>query len=368
MRILVITTAYPTEDNPGMLMYVHTRNLYYTKEGVDVTVLNFSSEQNYQFQGVPVITYNTYIQNPQGYDILVSHAPNIRFHYKFIQRFEKNFPKIVFFFHGHEVLKINKVYSPPYSYVKKNIIKKFFQDIYDEYKLFLWRTYLPKIIDKVFLIFVSNWMYEEFLKWVRIPKDLIKDRYSITYNGVGEIFEKASYNKEIEKEFDFITVRPNLDGSKYAIDIVRNLALATPNRKFLVIGKGDFFNHYSTPDNMTKIEKILNHDEIVEYLNKARCALMPTRTDAQGLMACEMATFGIPLITSDIPVCHEVFEDFENVHFINNKYPILEKDIGNGKYFSGNSDKKTKYMYYYTTKKEIEFFTKLLGRDGTINN
>ena len=95
--------------------------------------------------------------------------------------------------------------------------------------------------------------------------------------------------------------------------------MANPDRKFLVIGKGEFFEHYSIPINMTRIEKILNHDEIIQYLNSSRVALMPTRTDAQGLMACEMATFGIPLVTSDIQVCHEVFHDFPSVAFIDNE-------------------------------------------------
>ena len=215
MRILVITTEYPTKGTTGLLMNVHTRNLYYVKEGVDVTVLNFSSEQNYSFQGISVITYNNYVQDPQEYSILVSHAPNLRFHYKFIQKYESRFPKIVIFFHGHEVLRVNKVYSKPYIYMKKESLRKrIIQDVYDEYKLFLWRKYLPKILHKTFLIFVSKWMYEEFLKWVKIPEKIIHNKYSITYNGVGEIFEKKNYDNSIKKEFDFITIRPNLDGSK----------------------------------------------------------------------------------------------------------------------------------------------------------
>jgi len=362
LRILVLTTAYPTPENPGMLMYVHTRNLYYAKEGIDVTVLNFSSEQNYEFQRIPVITYKTYIQNPHEYDILVSHAPNLRFHYNFIQQFEKNFPRIVFFFHGHEVLKINKVYSKPYSYLKKtSIIKRVIQDMYDDYKLFTWRKYLPKLLHKSFLVFVSNWMYEEFLKWVKIPKELICNKYSITYNGVGEIFEKKSYDNSIEKEFDFITIRPNLDGSKYAIDIVRDLAIANPDRKFLVIGRGDFFNHYSIPENMARIEKILNHDEIIQYLNKSRCALMPTRTDAQGLMACEMVTFGIPLITSDIPVCHEIFDGFPSVGYIDN-VTLTESDLGiaiDNLISNKNVDKIDTYFSEYTMKKEFDLLNSL---------
>ena len=75
---------------------------------------------------------------------------------------------------------------------------------------------------------------------------------------------------------------------------------------------------YEKAPNIYLLSKSCNHQEIIEYLNKSKCALMPTRTDAQGVMACEIATFGIPIITSSIPVCNEVFESFENVGYIDN--------------------------------------------------
>lgn len=356
-RILVIATAYPTESNPAMMMFVHTRNLFYSKAGMDVTVLSYSSPEDYIFQGINVISYQTFKQNPHEYTTLVAHAPNIRFHYKFLKKYQKYFQRIVFFFHGHEVLKINEVYSKPYSFVKKDsIMVRMAQDAYDEFKLLVWRKYLPKILYKSHLVFVSNWMYEEFLKWVKIPKELLLGRTSITYNGVGEIFEKETYNKEIPKEFDFITIRPNLDGSKYAVDIVRKIALENPDMKFLVIGKGEFFSHYTAPENMTRIEEILTHQEIVEYLNKAKYALMPTRTDAQGLMACEMATFGIPLITSDIPVCHEIFNWFSSVAYIDNDM-VTKNDLSNILHILTTNNPITKTSAYFsknTMQREVE--------------
>ena len=75
----------------------------------------------------------------------------------------------------------------------------------------------------------------------------------------------------------------------------------------------EYFDIYEKAKNIEWLDKTCNHNEIIKLLNEAKCALMPTRTDAQGLMACEMATFGIPLITSDIPVCHEIFDEFKNV-------------------------------------------------------
>lgn len=41
-------------------------------------------------------------------------------------------------------------------------------------------------------------------------------------------------------------------------------------------------------------------------------------------MACEMATFGIPLITSNLEVCRQVFDGFENVEFIDNEAVFVD--------------------------------------------
>ena len=101
------------------------------------------------------------------------------------------------------------------------------------------------------------------------------------------------------KEYDFITIRSNLDDSKYAIDVVNNLANRHPQYKFLLVGKGHFFEHYAKADNIIRIERFITPDEMVALLNKSRYGLMPTKNDTQGIMACEMATFGIPLVTSD---------------------------------------------------------------------
>lgn len=114
------------------------------------------------------------------------------------------------------------------------------QDLYDTFKLFIWRKYLPKVKDKSYFIFVSKWMKDEFLKWTKIDESMLLGRSSITYNSIGIDFEKNQYDENQEKEFDFCTIRGNLDGSKYSIDIVNRLALNTPNKKFVVVGKGDF--------------------------------------------------------------------------------------------------------------------------------
>lgn len=322
-KLLIVVEDYPDNNGKVTLMYVHTRNKSYKEFGFDVSVLSFRADKKYVIDNIPVITLDDYEKQKEEYDILICHAPNIRHHYHFLKKYGNNFPKFVFFFHGHEVLKINKTYSKPYPYVRNSKIKSWLQDCYDDFKLSVWRKYYPSVKDKSKFVFVSNWMLDEFLKWTKIPYAEIKDYCEITYNCIGKAFEETQYDPDANKEYDFLTVRSFLNGSKYCVDLVNQLAFANPDKKFLLVGKGEFFDHYEKAPNLIWMNRTMNHSEIIEYMQKSRCALMPTRTDAQGLMMCEMASTGMPLITSDIPVCHEVFEEFKNVSLIDNDNPML---------------------------------------------
>lgn len=357
MKILVLSEHYPNNEGSVTLMYVHTRNLYYKAHNIDVTVLCFDAKKEYLYDGIRVITQKDYVRENADYDLLVVHAANIRHHLVFLTKYENRFPKLVFFYHGHEVLRINKVYSKPYPYIKKDGLKHIIQDIYDTFKLFAWRHYLPKIAHKSHFVFVSKWMYDEFLHWTKTDPQVIQDKYSIIYNCIGNTFETACYDASASKSYDFVTVRGNIDGSKYSIDIINRLAFNTPDKKFLVIGKGHFFDHYPKAPNLEWRNQTMSHQEIIDILQKAHFALMPTRTDAQGLMMCEMAATGIPVITSDIPVCHEVFDGFENAFFIDNNdeslslehySPVISKCL-----------KDTRFNEMSTVRKEVDLFSEL---------
>ena len=359
-KILVAVVDYPNNNGGVSLMYVHTRNLFYVKSKLDVTVLNFSCKKDYNYDGISVISLDSYVKSNIEYDILLCHAANIRNHYKFLKKYGDKFEKFIFFYHGHEVLNINKVYSKPYSYVSSSAFRSILQKIYDSYKLHIWHKYLTNVSEKSYFIFVSNWMKNEFLKWTKISPNVIEGRSSITYNSVGEIFEKETYDVSSKKEYDFITIRNNLDGSKYSIDIINRIAFNTPNKKFLVIGKGEFFNHYEKAPNIVWKNVTMNHSQIIDALQKSKFALMPTRTDAQGLMMCEMAAFGIPVITSNLPVCHEVFGSFENVYYIDND--DLKLNLNN---FDKKKIKSLKHAVYYkekTVSHEVEIIKSFINK------
>ena len=361
MKILVLCTDYPNQDNRASLHYIHVRNKYYLEKGIDVIVLNFFSNKDYEFEGIKVISLESYKNRykDEEYDILLSHAPNLRNHYLFMKKYEEKFNRIIFFFHGHEVLKTSKVYPKPYFYIKKDgIIKRIIQDAYDEIKLTTWRHYLKKLSYKSEFIFVSEWMKNEFLKWTRIEKNIIEHRSHIIYNGIHSEYEINSYNSSSKKIYDFITIRAYLDGSKYCVDLLCDIAKRNPKRKFLLVGKGKYFNYNTKPDNLDWIDGHLRHSEIIDLLNKSKCALMLTRTDAQGLMMCEMASFGIPLITSNISVCKEVLNDFNNVIYVDNDYIEQVDSIDINSFSTQISKKNEMFFKNNTCQKEVKLFYK----------
>ena len=71
---------------------------------------------------------------------------------------------------------------------------------------------------------------------------LFLNRKYIIYNCIGEQFERNNYKVEKQKEYDFITIRNNLDGSKYGIDIVTRIAKNNPQYKFCVVEKEIFIS------------------------------------------------------------------------------------------------------------------------------
>lgn len=82
---------------------------------------------------------------------------------------------------------------------------------------------------------------------------------------------------------------------------------------------------------------------------------MPTRRDSQGVMSCELATFGIPVITSDLNVCKEMFATFKNVRMYSNKdFKRIDIKKELEAFDENNSEKNEKFLFKDTILKEIQ--------------
>ncbi len=360
-KLLVAVADYPNPDGGVKLMYVHVRNKSYHENGADVTVLNFKTNNDYVIDGIKVISLKTYLKSKQNFDMLISHAPNIRNHYRFLKKNQKKFNKLLFFFHGHEVEKITRVYPEPYFFNKKNIFRKSLQKCYDNLKLKLWHSYLPKLANKSSFIFVSNDFKNIAMNFLKLSEEDLNKNVHVINNSVGKIFEEQTYNADCEKEYDFISIRSTMDDATYCVDLVTEFAKKYPQYKFLVIGKGNFYKHVKKPENVTWVNTHLSHEDMLNKIDSAKCALMPTRKDTQGVMSCELVTYGIPLITSGIPICEEVFDGISNVKFIDNNPDKVDlENVYTNLLSNLHCDKPTKYSYVNTILKEEKLIKGML--------
>lgn len=352
MKILVLCQDYPSETNKYAMSYVHSRNMIYQVKGNDVTVLNFSATEKYKFEQIQVLPESQV--NLDEYDCVLSHAPNIKNHYRVLKSLKGK--KIIFFFHGHEVLKGYKDYPKPYKWVKYSLFNQILSDAYQIFKFKILRKWLTGVFckkNKIGMIFVSEWMKEKFVKNMGFKPEAYAE-VAVIPNAVNDAFINQSYTKNFNTLADCITIRP-FDESKYAVDLVVELAKANPEKSFHIYGKGEYFHHNSCPKNVKIFEKFISQKDIPELLNNYKIAVMPTRFDSQGVMMCEMATFGIPLITSNFSVCLEMLHDFENVNYLdlNN----FTKNIDSISW--GSKINKSKFSPYVLIEKELEFFNGL---------
>ena len=350
----MLVQDYPNNDGGVALMYVHVRNKYYMQHNIEVMVLNFSTKEDYVIDGIPVVSEASYVKSNIQYDVIVCHASNIRNHYRFLKKNGHKFEHMIFFFHGHEVLMINEVYPRPYDYMEKvGWLRKHAQYCYDRFKLSVWHRYYKQVAFKSDFIFVSNWLYGKFQKYVNLSDEDLMEHVHIINNSIGKVFEENTYDYAAPKKYDFITIRSYMDGSKYCVDLVDELAKQYPKYKFLMIGRGRYYQRHEIPTNVIWVDKFLSHDEIMNYIDQSRCGLLLTREDTQGVMTCELAEYGIPVITSDIEVCREICGDLCNVSLIKNEIEQVDlEQVFNKLVEMVPYMKQGKFSYERTVKRE----------------
>lgn len=361
MKVLILSASYPSIDEIYAYGFVHSRCLEYLKYNIEVDVISFKTKDNYIFEGVNVYNKDSYIKLKRKVDLVVSHAPNIKNHMRFLFKYYSKLP-IVFFFHGHEVMDTNKYYPRSFEGEKNLSMDYLLHYFYDPIKLKVMKYLLLKLINstKIKFVFVSEWMKDiayNSMKLSQDEKNIFNKNSHIVHNGVNKVFIEKDYTREKDTLADFITIRP-FDNPKYGIDIVYKIAKDNPQYTFHIYGKGSFFKNKKRLNNLMIFNEYILQKDIPKYLNKYKTALMPTRLDAQGVMMCEIATYNMPLITSDIKICHEMLNDFKNVNYISNIKKVSLDD-----YIIDNQDRKKedKFNIEILALDEINIYKELLN-------
>lgn len=312
MKFLILAEDYPSAANPYALAYIHSRLIEYVNRGEECLVLSFSADSDYVFEGIKVVSH---VSRLGEFDLVISHAPNLKNHMIYILRHLSDITKIVFWIHGHEVMNVYKQYPKAYPWAYKQRFTKLLHFLYSPVKLYFMR-YIIRFLMRmrnVRFVFVSKWMYEIFSTNIF---ELDENDYSVIPNPINANFlSNRTPIASVNENKRAICIRP-WDNSKYAVDMVVSFALFNPQFQFDIYGSGKFPNHNSVPKNVNFISRFLVQSELVEIVAHYDFAILPTRLDAQGVFACEVATSGMPIIVNDIPIMQEVLFGFPNVAFL----------------------------------------------------
>jgi glycosyltransferase involved in cell wall biosynthesis len=359
MRLVVFVQDYPSDERPSTSAFVHSRNLWYKQQGIDVSVASFSCVEPYEFEGLPVAPASRPFPDKAG--LLVSHAPNVRNHVRVLQRCRL---PIVFFFHGFEVLRTRRYYPEPFFFQRtwRDPLRRAATDAYDVTKLLVLGRFLArKRTQGCSFVFVSEWMRDQFVLNVPDGEAIIADRAHVIPNAVHESFVGARYDPPVDPDADFVTFRPSVDPPKYAIDAVVDLARTNAAFTFDIYGRGELLRRLSVPQNVRHFDISVPQSELASRANRYRCALIPSRLDAQGVTACEMATLGIPTIVSDLSVARDVLGGFANVAFLGEGESRLA-DLAARLWSQPVPAQRTDFLPSTTCAKEVEVFAETMFR------
>lgn len=316
-NILLITPSYPSSENLYSCGFVHSRVKEYQKNGMNVdvaVVYNSNTMCHYNIEGVDVYktdyTQMKSIIMAKRYDAILVHFFDEYYAKCLDTSFIEDIP-IIFWNHGADILywDYKEIYTPYFK---------------NDYKLPAYEEESYKRRDE----YIKKFTKKENVKWVFVSEnekkraqELHKDKFknSIVIHNVinNNIFKYEKKSPELRKKI-FVTRRFD-NFKKYALDIVVLTILELSRRKFFsdlefyLCGDGDYYNELVQPllkfENVKLINRFMTHDEIASMHKKCGIGLFPTRQDTQGVSALEAASSGLVVITSNIDVIYEFFDE-----------------------------------------------------------
>lgn len=356
--LYILTETYPSDELKYQMAFIHPRVKGYLSAGFSVKIISFRAQESYIYDDVKILTISDAefeLKELKDF-IIMSHSPNLRHHIPFINKWDEKISSLVLFFHGHESLPLHQYYPKPFKYDKRGLINYYIHRFYDPIKLVGLRRFIKKRLRKgnTELIYVSEWFKKEASRCIKIDYTG-NEHIHVINNGLNPYIEEGSYHLN-EKYADFCSIRP-IDRAKCAIETIAHFAKRHPELSFHVYGKGEYFKHNSQPDNLKLISEFISPKDMPDLFNHYSFAIIPTYQDTQGVMMCEMASHGIPTLVSDMPICHEMLDDYPNVKFLpNDSFNCKISEIP-----SPLSYKVNRFTFDETIGKEINLLKRLIS-------
>lgn len=317
MKILILTTAYPTEQNVYSNAFVHSRVVEYKKRydvSVDVCVCRRNQTENsYYYDGVYVRELSEEklkcLLKKNNYDKILVHFLTVPIMNSLRSVEEKN--SIIVWVHGEEALSWKtRLFNLKQPYFLKYVISNIIQ--LKEYKKFV------RSFKDVKYVFVSKWMKKQ----AEIDIGINFENYEIVPNGIDIHF--FNLQKKDFKKIRVLLIRP-FTSKKYATDIaieaIEKFSSYSEfyNFEFSIYGSGPLLDRQTKNikkfKNVKIYDRFLNRNEIKIAHDNHQIFLCPTRQDAQGVSMCEAMASGLIPITSNSTAIPE-FVDHNSSGFL----------------------------------------------------
>lgn len=334
MKITIITSRYPSPNNPYNHMFVHTRSVEFLKQNIEVEVyVPTNTSDSYSYEGVQVfkLPSKQIAKLLRDKDILYLHLLNIYpfsrtngWHiYKTILK--ENIP-FAFYAHGSEVLRFS-AHMFDFSYSIVTFLKWVKKDflVIPKMKKFVEET---KTRSNCKYIFPSIWMKNELEQNLKLSLD----RFQIIPNGIDT--DKFRFHETYANRFKLLTLRP-LSSKKYAVDVAIETLKYLPEKYTLdIYGKGHLQAKYQKQiDNANLSKRITIINEFIEsskmngFFANYGVFLSPTRMDAQGVTMCEAMASGLLVVSSNNTAIPEFIEDNHSGLLSNDPKDLAKKII-----------------------------------------
>ena len=321
MRIAIITSQYPSEQNPYPYAFVHTRVKAYVRRGEDVNVLVPALvEEKYVFEGVEVhrmpVRAIRRILNQHDVVMLhllhISHVParDGSLIYEFLLR--ESTPTMMFI-HGVEVQRIaiarrdQIVWTQP-----RSLAVWWYHDFFQIPKM---KRYLQRFLrahPRARFVAVSRWMLEEVRRNLNLN---LMSKAVIIPNGIDPYL--FLFKDRWKARHRLLTIRPLVLKGKYAVDLaLETMRHVSPPINLDIYGRGPDAQKVRNQIHALRLqgrvrlsEGFFSHAQLPDVYDGHGIYYAVTRMDAQGVSMCEAMASGMPVVSFDICGIPEFVQD-----------------------------------------------------------
>ena len=364
-NILVLTTGYPSKENPYSCAFVHTRVREYMRRGLDVTVCHWDprleDDSHYEYEGVKVHVCSIKgvrdtIDELGPFSLIVAHFADVPV-LNILER-ESHRSRIVIVLHGGDILGARYFCHAgrPYFEFEED------ENLYHEMTLQKREMYRRLSENgSVHWIFVS-----EALK--SAAEDFHGFKFSrnvyVIRNWIDE--SRFRFRKKTAEHRKKIYFCRRFDNEKvYCVDTVMLAVRRLAEREFFkdlefhMYGDGGDYDRLVAPvlefDNVKLHRHFTDNAKLPELLDDFGIGLFPSRYDSDPVAIREAAQSGLVCIGGDIPSLRDIFPQAEFGTLIDPDSPeelasLIEKLYGNADMFLDLSERMSRHVMEMSSK------------------